>query len=79
MPASLTESITALTFPWYLCSLLKKTDIAGTPLACNRSPNNLPIFAAAATSLVFSFGSTMASLKPFSCVLAEAATVAVGV
>nr|GMD54302.1 hypothetical protein Iba_chr11cCG10860 [Ipomoea batatas] len=47
------------------------------PLTCSRSPSSLPIFAAAATSLVFSFVSIIPSLRLFSCVLAAAATVAV--
>jgi len=74
-PASLRESMTAFTFPWYLCSLFKWTETAGMSLSERRSASSFPIFAAAATSLVVS----KLDLKAFSCELAEEATVAVGV
>uniref|UniRef100_A0A8R7PYF9 Uncharacterized protein n=1 Tax=Triticum urartu TaxID=4572 RepID=A0A8R7PYF9_TRIUA len=74
-PASLTESITALTFPWYFSSLFMWMDTAGIPLSSRHLPSNFPIFAVAETSWVDSkFG-----LSSFSCELAEHATIAVGV
>lgn len=74
-PASLRESITALTLPWYFWSLDMETDTAGIPLNSKRSPSNFPIFAAAATSRVDS----MLGRRSFSWELAEHVTVAVGV
>ncbi|CAL9130808.1 unnamed protein product [Musa acuminata var. zebrina] len=74
-PASRTESMIALTFPWYFCSLFKNTETAGIPLSSRRSPRIFPILLAAATSRVDS----MTGLSNFSFELAEAATVAVGV
>ena len=74
-PASLTESTTALTFPWYFCSLFMWMDTAGIYLSSRRSPNNFPIFAAAETSPV----DYMCDLSSFSRELAEHGTVVVGV
>lgn len=74
IPASLKESITAFTLPWYFWSLFNTTETAGISLTIRRSPRILPIFAAAATSLVDS----MLGRNAFSCELAAEATVAVG-
>lgn len=74
-PASLMESMTALTFPWYFCSFFKNTETAGMPRSSKRSPSSFPILAAAATSRV----EPMLGLSNFSCELADTVTSAVGV